>query len=380
MLIAKDCITLIIEIISLFIEHIIIIKKVFPDFKVAILYTLLGFLDCITQHTVFNGLPILHANLAEHGLQVFRGEQSHQGIIQGDKEPACTRVTLTATSTTQLIIDTSGFMSFSAKDIEPAELLYLFIIMLPCRIYFLDCFSKLLSSSISPTDGSCSPVKAATKLDIGSTSCHVCGNGNRTFGTSVLDDQGLSCMVLGIEHLVLDAHPAKQDREQLAFLNADGTDKDWLTGTMDLLNLLTDGLELELFIIVDQIRKIFSNDRLVGRDNHNIEAVDLEELRSFGICGTGHTADFIVHPEEVLVCDCGESLVLSKDLDFFLCLNCLMETLAVAPAVEYTAGEFINNLYLSFDDHIVYIGGIETKCLYCLGDVVDILEVLILIE
>jgi hypothetical protein len=49
---------------------------------------------------------------------------------------------------------------------------------------------------------------------------------------------------------------------------------------MNPFNLLADGLELELFVVIDQIGEVLTDDRLVGGDDHHIEIVDFQEFRS----------------------------------------------------------------------------------------------------
>jgi len=149
---------------------------------------------------------------------------------------------------------------------------------------------------------------------------------------------------------------------------------------MNPFNLLADGLELELFVVIDQIGEVLTDDRLVGGDDHHIEIVDFQEFRSFGVGGAGHAADLVIHAEKVLEGDGRQSLVLTEDLDLLLGLDRLVQPVAVPPPVKDAAGEFIDDLHLAIDYYIIDIGAVEPEGLHRLGDIVDILKILIGID
>ena len=176
---------------------------------------------------------------------------------------------------------------------------------------------------------------------------------------------------------MLDAHAPKQNREQLALFNADGTHKNWLAGLVDFFDFLTDGLELELLVVIDKVGEVFAYHRLVRRDDHHIKIVDFQEFRCFGVGGTGHTADLVIHAEEVLEGNSGQRLVLSEDLDFLLGFYSLVQPVAVPSAMENAAGELVDNLDLAVDHHVIDVIVIESERLHRLGDIVNVFKVLI---
>ena len=65
--------------------------------------------------------------------------------------------------------------------------------------------------------------------------------------------------------------------------------------------------------------------RLVGRDHHHVELVDLEELRRLGLGRAGHAGQLLVHAEVVLQRDRGERLGLALDLHALLGLDRLVQ-------------------------------------------------------
>ena len=77
---------------------------------------------------------------------------------------------------------------------------------------------------------------------------------------------------------------------------------------------------------VDEIAHILAHHRLVGRDDHGIQAIDLLEFKGFGIRSTGHACQLVVQTEVVLEGDGGQGLVLVLDLDPFLRFDRLVQT------------------------------------------------------
>jgi hypothetical protein len=104
---------------------------------------------------------------------------------------------------------------------------------------------------------------------------------------------------------------------------------------------------------VDQIAHVFAHHRLVGRDNHGIQAINLLEFKSFGIGSTRHARQLVVQTEVVLEGDGGQGLVLVLDLDPFLRLDRLVQTIGPATARHGTAGVLVDDDDLVLLDDVV---------------------------
>ena len=240
-------------------------------------------------------------------------------------------------------------MALGADDVEAAGLHNLVVALLP---FLLDLCNLLLGRVLEVLD---LLLPVAAEDDIGSAACHVGGDGDRLRSAGLGDDLGLARVVLRVEDLVLDALRVKEAGELLGVLDGDGADED-RPALPDLLdNILYDSLVLVLVIKVDGIRIVDSDHRLVGRDDHGVEPVDLLELVCLGIGGSGHAGELLVEAEVVLEGDGGEGLVLCVDLDSLLCLDRLVESLGPAAAGHGASGLLVDDDDLSVLHDVVNI-------------------------
>ncbi len=113
---------------------------------------------------------------------------------------------------------------------------------------------------------------------------------------------------------------------------------------------------------------------MCGNDNH-VEVVDLREFPRLGLGRTGHACELVVEPEIVLERDGRQRLVLVLDLDVFLGLDGLVETVAPAPARHEPAREFVHDQDLAVLDHIVHVAVEQGMGLQALMHVVHQIDV-----
>ena len=124
---------------------------------------------------------------------------------------------------------------------------------------------------------------------------------------------------------------------------------------MQTQNLIHYGSIFLTFGLIDQVISIHTDNRLVGRNHHDIEFVDVPELACLRFSGTGHAGQLLVHAEVVLQGDGGIRLCGSLHLHIFLCLDSLVQTVGVAAALHDTASLLIHNLHLVVDDDVFHI-------------------------
>ena len=119
-------------------------------------------------------------------------------------------------------------------------------------------------------------------------------------------------------------------RDALGLLDRDRADQDRLAALVALLDLLDDRVELLALGLVDDVRVVVADHGAVGRDDQDVEVVDLGELRRLGVGGAGHAGELLVHAEVVLEGDRRERLVLALDLDALLGLDRLVQAVATS--------------------------------------------------
>ncbi|MDT7659487.1 MAG: preprotein translocase subunit SecA [Pseudonocardiales bacterium] len=95
--------------------------------------------------------------------------------------------------------------------------------------------------------------------------------------------------------------------------------------------------------------------RAVGGDRHHAQLVDLVQLGRLGLRGAGHPGQLAVEPEVVLQRDRGQGLVLLLDLDAFLGLDRLVQTLVVPASVQHPAGVLVDDQHLAVGDDVVLV-------------------------
>ena len=108
---------------------------------------------------MLNLLPFRHSQCSKYRHQFLRSEQTHQIIFQRNEELGFTRISLTAGTSTQLIINTAGLMPFCTNDLQTTGCLRIIV-----------------------------------KLDIGSSTSHICSDRYGTMLTCLRNDLSLKFM------------------------------------------------------------------------------------------------------------------------------------------------------------------------------------------
>ena len=112
---------------------------------------------------MFDLFVFRHTQMGEDPHQTLRPEQTHQIVFQRNVEPGFSGISLTAGTAAQLIVDSSGLVTFRADDFQA-----------PCFTCHI------------------------IQLDIRSTAGHVGGDGNGSRHTGLGHDLRLQLMELGI--------------------------------------------------------------------------------------------------------------------------------------------------------------------------------------
>ncbi len=210
-------------------------------------------------------------------------------------------------------------------------------------------FRVLIQSSLF----ACEHFGITAEQDIGSAPGHVGGNGNGTATSGLGDNLRFALMMLGIEDIVRDAPLFKHLGQRFGLFDGDRAHQNGLPRLMTLNDILNGRFEFFHLTFIDDIGLVITNQRPVGRDDHDFELVYLMEFRGFRIGGTRHARQLLVHAEIVLEGNGGQRLVFALDLDAFLGLDRLVQAVAPAPTRHDATGKFVDNHHLAVLDDVV---------------------------
>ena len=261
-----------------------------------------------------------HAERIKHSHQTLRAEQPHQIILQRKIELRLTRISLTSGSSAQLVVDTARLVALRSDDLKSARRLRLVV-----------------------------------QLYIGSSSCHIGRDRDRTMLSGQRHDLCLLLMELRVEHGMRDSLPLEHRADQLGGLDRDGSDENRLSLCMGFLYRLHDRVELLLLRLVNGILQIDTSDRTVGRNLNDVHPVNIAELLLLRQRRTGHAGFLVKFVKEILEGDRRERLALSFHLHMLLRLDRLMQSVRITASRHDTTGKLIDDQHLIIRNHVVLI-------------------------
>ena len=191
--------------------------------------------------------------------------------------------------------------------------------------------------------------------DVGTASGHVGRDRDAPALTGIRDDVRLPLVQLGVEHRVLDTELVELAAQPLALLDARCPHEDRLSLLVPLGDLVDHSAIFALLTSVDEVGLIETDHRLVGRDRHDLQLVDLVEFLSLGECGAGHARKLVVEAEEVLEGDRGEGDRLLLDRNTFLGLDRLVEAVRPAAPGHRPPGELVDDDHLAVAHDVVLV-------------------------
>ena len=153
--------------------------------------------------------------------------------------------------------------------------------------------------------------------------------------------------------------PLQQHAQVLAALDAGGADEHGPADLVVRLDLLDDGLVLLFPAAIDDVGVLGARKRPIGGHGHGFEAVNLVELGGLGHGRAGHAGQFVVHPEVVLEGDGGQRLGFFLDLDAFLGLDGLVQTVGPPPAGHEAPRELVDDDHVLAADHVILVESVQ---------------------
>ena len=198
-------------------------------------------------------------------------------------------------------------------------------------------------------------LRVAAQHNVGAAAGHIGGDGDGAQLAGLGHDLRFLLVILGVEDGMGDAPLFQQAGEVLALFDGNGAHQDGLALLMAGHDLVNNGPVLAGFVLIDHVRVIQTDDRLIGGDLDNIQAVDGLKLLRLGDGGAGHAGELVIETEVVLEGDGGQGFVLLLDIHMLLGLDGLVEALGIAAAQHQAAGELIHDDDFPVLDNIVNV-------------------------
>ena len=194
------------------VNDVIVLDNVLAAIEVEAFDAFLCGFERLANHTVANWHIVINTETLHNHRNAIALEDAHKIVFTRYEELSRTWVSLTTTTTTKLIIDTTRIMTCSTNHDETAE--------------FDD---------------------ALAEFNIGTTTSHVGSESNCTLFASFSNNRSLALVVLCVQNLKWDIFFLEVSGNALVVCNRIRTDKHWLTAIMIFVNLSCNRLELSSF-------------------------------------------------------------------------------------------------------------------------------------
>ena len=109
----------------LLVHHVVVFEEVFTSGEVLRLDRLLRGRNAAGNQLRLDRHILFHAKPKHQALDALAAENTEQVVLQRKEKPRCARVALAARATTQLVVDTPGFVPFRTDDAQAARALRL---------------------------------------------------------------------------------------------------------------------------------------------------------------------------------------------------------------------------------------------------------------
>src|SRR5437867_11968170 len=303
----EDVVALLVDDLALVVGDVVVLEQLLADVEVARLDLALRAFQAARDDAGLDGLAVGHLQPLHDRLHAVAGEDAHQRVFQRQVEARRARVALAAGAAAQLVVDAPALVALGGDDAQAAGGLDLPVPALPLVLQLLDAARLLvLRQALVGLDELHLLLDVAAKHDVGPAAGHVGGDGDHLRPTGLRDDLRFLRVLLGVEHLLLQAGLVQQARDELGVLDRRRAHQHRLAALVAVLDVLGDRLVLLARGLVDEVELVLADGRLVRRDDHGLEAVDFLELVGLGIGRARHAGELAVHAEIVLEGDRGE--------------------------------------------------------------------------
>ena len=366
-----------VDYLPLAVHYVVVLEDVLADVEVVALYPLLRRLYLLCKYARLYGDILIGAYLLHEVPYPLAAETLHQVVLHGYVKPGGAGVSLTARPAAELVVYTAGLMALCAYYMQAAHGYHLIVlgvgfslisgvcvgVLAPGRQYLpvvgVGVTRRLLHHALLHAFAeqllACKEIRVAAQQYIGTSAGHVGGYGHVAVFTGLGYYLRLTCVELGIQHLMLYPPHVQHMGKHFALFDGYGSNEDRPPGLVDFHYLVHHGVELGLLVGVYDIVEVLPGEGLICGYLHHVKVVYRLKLLLLRLGGAGHARQLPEHAEIVLEGYGGKGAVLPLYLYAFLCFEGLMQPVAVAPAQHETAGELIHYKHLAVLHYVVLI-------------------------
>ena len=360
------------------VHHVVVLEHLLADLEVVVLHLLLGPLDGVGDHAVFEGFALLPAQTIHEAPYPRAAEEAHQVVFHGQEELRGARVALAPRAAAQLQVDATRVVAFRAEDEETSRLEDLLLLFLALLLHLLQDRLPIGGAGLGDLAGE--ELGVAAEDDVRAAAGHVRGDGDGAEAARLGDDLRLLGVMLRVEHVAGHAPPLEAVGEELGLVDGDGAHQRRLARFVELGDGVHDGVELLVHRAVDHVVHVVPDHGRVGGDDEHVELVGLAELAALRGRRAGHARELLVEAEVVLEGHRGQGLVLPTGAHALLGLDGLVEAVRVASALHEATGELVDDDDLATLADVVLVPLEELLGLQGGRQVVDEVHVLRVVE
>ena len=204
----------------------------------------------------------------------------------------------------------------------------------------------------------------AAEDNIRSSPCHVGGDRDGTFASSLRNGLGftLGILGLGIQQLVPDTVLCQFVAELFRILDRNRSQQDGAAGHMHFFDFFNNRSPFFGLSPVDGIGISDARQRAIRRNGNHIKVIDFDELGRFRHGRTGHPRKFFIQLEKILQGDGRKSLRFFLNPHPFFRFHRLMQTVAPLTTFHHTTGMLIDDRDFITPHDIVHIPFVQMVC------------------
>ena len=258
---------------ALLVHDVVVFEQMLADVEVVRLDFLLRVFDRARYPSMLDGLVVLHPDSAHQALETVGAEDAEQVVLERHVESRRAGVALASRAAAQLVVDAARLVALGAEDVQAAGLEHLLALGLAL-------FDVLRERSLEIRIGRVlgadfrrrHELGISAEHDIGAAAGHVGRNRDRAETAGLGDDFRFALMVLGVQHVMLDAGFFELFGDALGLFDRDRADQHRLAAFVAVADFLDHGVELLAFGFVNDVVIVDADHRLIGRNHDHVEA------------------------------------------------------------------------------------------------------------